>query len=59
MVPDDLIYLERRAEEAIRLAQSAHHPAAVRAHYTMASHYLSRLYDDDCPQPQNKSSGAS
>jgi hypothetical protein len=59
MATDDPNYLEWRAEEAIRLAQSAQHPAAVRAHYTMASHYLSRLYDDDGPQPQNKPSGAS
>ena len=41
-------YPERRAEDAIRLAQTARHPAAVRAHYVMASKYLSRLdaHDD-------------
>lgn len=55
MAPDDPDYLERRADDAIRLAQSAQHPAAVRAHYVMASNYLSRLHahDDDCPQPSN------
>lgn len=58
---DDPDYLERRAEDAIRLAQSAQHPAAVRAHYSMASNYLSRLYPagDDHPQPPNRLSGAS
>lgn len=60
MDPNDPCYLERRAEAAIRLAQSARHPAAVRAHYAMASTYLARLYppDNDCPQPPNKLSRA-
>lgn len=37
-------YLERRAEEELEAAQAAAHPAAVRAHYTLASAYLERLY---------------
>jgi hypothetical protein len=58
---EDSQYLERRAEEAIRLAQQARHPAAVRAHYSMASNYLSRLYpaDNDSPQPPNRLSRVS
>lgn len=53
---DDPSYLERRAEAAMLLAQTAEHPAVVRAHYVMASAYLSRLYpaDNDSPQPPNR-----
>jgi hypothetical protein len=40
-------YLERRATAAIELAQRASCPAAVRAHYVMASHYLARLYPEN------------
>lgn len=55
MTSCDRDYLERRAENAIGLAQTATHPAAVHAHYTMASIYLSRLYPaNDCPQPPNQ-----
>lgn len=55
MTPDYQDYLERRAEDAIRRAQAAAHPEAMRAHYVMASHYLSRLYPagNDSPQPPN------
>ena len=38
------IYLEERAEAELSLAQAAAHPAAVRAHYLLAGHYLDRLY---------------
>ena len=60
MAFDDPCYLERRAEAAMLLAQTAQHPAAVRSHYEMASAYLSRLYpaDNDSPQPPNRLAGA-
>jgi hypothetical protein len=41
---DDLAYFERRAEDELEAAQDAEHPAAVRAHYHLASLYLDRLY---------------
>ena len=41
------IYFEQRAEEPLAFAQSATHPAAVRAHYEMAIHYLDRIYGHD------------
>lgn len=37
-------YLEKRAEAELDLAQSATHPAAVKAHYMLAGYYLDRLY---------------
>lgn len=40
-------YLEARAETELSLAQSATHPAVVRAHYLMADLYLARLYGQD------------
>lgn len=40
--PDDYYY--DRAEAELRLAQMADHPAAVRAHYLLAGHYLDRFY---------------
>ncbi|WP_380876040.1 hypothetical protein ACFB49_07080 [Sphingomonas sp. DBB INV C78] len=45
-VSDDPYYLEKRAEQEIELAQSATHPAAVRAHYLLAGHYLDKLYGE-------------
>lgn len=41
---DNANYLYRRAEEELDLAQAADHPAAVKAHYTMAAHYLDTAY---------------
>lgn len=50
---DEASYLERRAAAAIELAQRATCPAAVKAHYMMASAYLARLYPEpDCKQAQ-------
>jgi hypothetical protein len=49
-------YLERRAVAATRLAQQATHPAAVRAHYAMATAYLARLYPE--PEAADESSAA-
>ena len=39
-------YLERRAEDEIRLAQQARHQRAVQAHYELASAYLDRLHGE-------------
>jgi hypothetical protein len=40
----DLTYLYARAEEELELAQQAEHPAAVKAHYLLAGHYLDGVY---------------
>ena len=48
--PDTYFY--DRAEAELELAQTAEHPAAVRAHYLLAGHYLDRFYgegDDQAP----------
>ena len=45
MNKDDLAYFYRRAEAELELAQQAEHPAAVKAHYLLASHYLDSLHD--------------
>lgn len=39
---DDYFY--DRAEAELKMAQTAAHPAAVRAHYLLAGHYLDRFY---------------
>ncbi len=44
----DADYFARRAEEEVRLAQRASHPAAVAAHYHLSKAYLERL------QPKRK-----
>jgi hypothetical protein len=44
MKTDDRRYYLRRAEAELDLAQRATHPAAVRAHYVIANHYLDRVY---------------
>jgi hypothetical protein len=41
---DHANYLYQRAEEELDLAQAADHPAAVKAHYTMADRYLDSAY---------------
>jgi len=38
-------YFYQRAETELELAQKATHPAAVRAHYIIANHYLDRVYN--------------
>ncbi|MBB4086025.1 hypothetical protein ACLN6N_14815 [Sphingomonas carotinifaciens] len=40
----DKDYFYQRAEAELQLAQRATHPAAVRAHYIIANHYLDRVY---------------
>lgn len=42
---EEQVYLETRAEAELSLAQSAAHPAVVRAHYILAGFYLDRLYN--------------
>lgn len=42
---DDLRYFEMRAEQEIERAQSAEHPAVVRAHAELAGHYLDRVHN--------------
>jgi hypothetical protein len=39
-------YLERRAEDELRLAQQAGNRRAVQAHYELASAYLDRLHGE-------------
>ncbi len=51
MLRKEADYLERRAAAAIKLAQQATCPAAVRAHYVMASAYLARLYPEPDEEP--------
>lgn len=45
MSENDVAYFYRRAEAELELAQAAQHPAAVKAHYTLASHYLDSLHE--------------
>ena len=44
MLEDERDYFERRAEKELELAHAAPHANAVRAHYTMAGHYLDRVH---------------
>ncbi len=44
MALSDREYFYRRAEAELKMAQSARDPNAVRAHYTLAGHYLDRAY---------------
>ncbi len=39
----DIDYFARRAEQEVRLAQRATHPAAVAAHYRLSTAYLERV----------------
>jgi hypothetical protein len=44
MTARDRHYFIRRAEAELALAQSAAHPAAMRAHYHLAGYYLDKAY---------------
>lgn len=44
MTKDDASYYYRRAEAELEMAQTAQHPAAVKAHYLLANHYLDNLH---------------
>jgi hypothetical protein len=46
MSHEEEFYLERRAEDELRLAQQARHQRAVQAHYELASAYLDRLHGE-------------
>lgn len=43
---NDRDYYQVRAEAELKMAQAASNPAAVRAHYTLAGHYLDRAYSE-------------
>lgn len=45
MTKEDAAYFQRRAEAELELAQVADHPAAVKAHYLLANHYLDELFE--------------
>jgi len=45
-MPIDRDYYYRRAEAELEQAQRATSPAAVKAHYTLAGHYLDRVYNE-------------
>jgi hypothetical protein len=44
MSMSDEEYFYTRAEAELKMAQAARHPNALRAHYTLAGHYLDRVY---------------
>lgn len=44
IVPDDMSYFVRRAEQQLELAQQADHEQVVTAHYELANLYLDRAY---------------
>lgn len=48
--PDSYFY--DRAEAELEAAQNADHPAAVRAHYLLAGHYLDRFYGPEEQAPR-------
>ncbi|MFZ3482507.1 hypothetical protein [Sphingomonas sp. 3-13AW] len=41
---DDTDYFYDRAEAELKLAQTAEHPAVVKAHYVLAGYYLDKVY---------------
>ena len=47
---NDQEYYYRRAETELEQAQRATLPAAVKAHYTLAGHYLDRVYGGENAQ---------
>ena len=46
MPHNDQEYYYARAEAELKMAETARDPAAVRAHYILAGHYLDRAYGD-------------
>lgn len=46
MPPEDVDYLEQRAEAQLELAQTATDPRAVQAHYDLATAYLERIHGE-------------
>lgn len=45
MDKNDVAYFYQRAEAELEMAQTAQHPAAVKAHYLLATHYLDTLHE--------------
>lgn len=54
----DADYFTRRAEEEVRLAQRATHPAGVAAHYSLSKAYLDRLHPDQKDNRHDRGSGS-
>lgn len=50
---DDKEYFYKRAENELEMAQRTENAAAVKAHYTLASYYLDKVYNDDEPLAAN------
>lgn len=52
---EDAEYYQERAEQEIALAQTADHPAAVRAHFDLAGFYLDMVHNSPMamPRPRN------
>ena len=46
MSPEELAYLEERAEAEIQMAQRASHVRVVQAHYELANAYLDRIHGE-------------
>jgi hypothetical protein len=46
-VDDEKSYFYIRAEAELEMAQRSDHPAVVKAHYTMAGHYLDKVYGNE------------
>lgn len=53
MEPPDREYFRFRAEAEIEAAQRARHPAAARAHYLIAGHYLDLAYNQSASVRSN------
>jgi len=50
---DDTSYFYMRAEQELERAQSTDVPEAVKAHYTLASYYLDRVYRGHQPHDRH------
>ncbi len=46
MTPEEMAYLESRAEAEIEMAQRADHVRVVQAHYELATAYLDRIHGE-------------
>ncbi|MCC2978026.1 hypothetical protein LK533_15280 [Sphingomonas sp. PL-96] len=51
MIKSERDYFYSRAEVELRMAQTARDPNAVRAHYTLAGHYLDRAFAGSVDEP--------
>lgn len=57
MERDDQAYYYERAEAELQMAQRSVLPQVVRAHYTIATHYLERVYSDESDQNDGAAEG--